>query len=208
VRNLINLMVTVKESYHYVSLGVAAKSDINWWLVALEKFNVTCPFNIDIPLAYFEFATDACLEGGGAFFMDDWFHTAWSVDCPEMIESDINMLELKVIELSARRWGHLWSGLHVLVRSDNVSSVAAINNTLSRSPALLKIVKDTYWLSVKYNFRLSAKHIAGELNVFSDALSRLHNPEFACMAAQMLSGESWSCVYVNNHMSYLAFLLL
>jgi hypothetical protein len=208
VRNLINLMVTVKESYHYVRLSVAARSDISWWLVALDKFNGTCPFNVDIPLASFEFATDACLEGGGAFFLNDWFHAAWRVDCPELSGSNINVLELKVIELSARRWGHLWNGLHVLVRSDNVLSVAAINNTTSRSPALLEIVKNIYWLSVKHNFRLSAKHIAGELNVFSDALSRLCKPEFACLAASLLSGESGSCVYAKNHMSYPAFLLL
>jgi hypothetical protein len=102
----------------------------------------------------------------------------------------------------------MWSGLHVLVRSDNAASVAAINNTTSRSPAMLEIVKSIFWLSVKYNFRLTSRHIAGQINVLSDALSRLRNAEFACLAAQLMSGGVYCVFNCVSHMSYRVFLSL
>jgi hypothetical protein len=104
-RNLINLLCKVDCALHYIRLSAAARSDIAWWVVALDKFNGSCPFNIDIPTASFEFSTDACLEGGAGSFKTDWFHTNWSTDHPEVVDKDINFLELYTILLAVRRWG-------------------------------------------------------------------------------------------------------
>jgi hypothetical protein len=51
------------------------------------------------------------------------------------------------------------------VLSDNVAAVQAINNGTSRCMELWEIIKELFWLSVDYSFKLSAKHIEGKLNV-------------------------------------------
>jgi hypothetical protein len=170
--------------------------------VGLSKFHGSTPFNVDLPLESHEFAMDACLIGGAGHYNQDWFYTSWADDCPELVNASINVLELKTVLLAAKRWGSSWSGSHVLVRSDNFATVAAINNTTTRSPPLLAIVKELFWLSIQYNFRLSAKFLPGKLNVFSDKLSRLHEKYSALIACMMLQGSSPDCVVCQGKMSY------
>jgi hypothetical protein len=40
----------------------------------------------------FEFSSDACLSGGGAHFLDDWFYVNWRVDGPLYAQAHINVL--------------------------------------------------------------------------------------------------------------------
>ena len=162
IRNLIDLLPKVKSPYHYVRLSAGARSDISWWIVGLTKFHGSTPFTVDLPDPSFFFSTDACLVGGAGFCNSDWFYVNWRQDYPSLCQSHINVLELKTIIIAAKRWGASWSGRHILVRSDNMAAVAAINNTTSRSADLLKIVKELFWLAVEFNFKLSAKFLPGK----------------------------------------------
>ena len=178
-------------------------------MVGVNKFHGHTPFGCDIPLPGYVFATDACLTGGGGHFADDWFHSTWSVDSPELVGSNINILELQTVLLAARRWGHLLAGRHILVRSDNVSTVSAVNRSTSRSSDMMKIVKELFWVSVEYGFKLSAKHLPGKLNVLADCLSRLDSVFTANRANFLLSGAVNVMLYgCCSHMSYGSFLLL
>ena len=75
--------------------------------------------------------------------------------------------------LAASKWAHLWSGLHIIVRSDNMAAVSAINKSTSRSAHLLPIVKELLWLTVKFNSKLLAVFLPGKLNVLADHISRI-----------------------------------
>jgi hypothetical protein len=130
------------------------------------------------------------------------------VDFPKLKDANINVLELQTVLVAARRWCKLWKGCHIQVKSDNVSTIAAINNTTSRSPALLSIVKELFWLSVEFEFRLSAVHLPGKFNLFSDKLSRLHCVYDANYAMFLLTGGRMGVVSSINHMSYESFFLL
>ena len=101
--------------------------------------------------------------------------------------------------------GSLWRGKHIQVKSDNMSTVAAVNNTTSRSPALLHIIKQLFWLSVEFDFRLTAVHLPGKFNLFSDKLSRLFTMYDANYAVFLLTGGRMNIVYCNEHMSYQAY---
>jgi hypothetical protein len=147
------------------------------------------------------YATDACLRGGAAYFEGDWFFTEWLTDLPEYKEAHINVLELLTILESAKRWGALWTGRHILVRSDNLALMSAINKASSRSPDLLKLVKELFWLSVRYDFRLSASYLPGKLNILSNKLSRLHCLKDAEFARGMLVGYR-NILSCKSHMSY------
>ena len=104
-------------------------------------FHWTSPFTSDVALPSYQFATDACLIGGGAMFEGDWFYVAWEVDFLEMVDKNINVLELKTVHVAAEKWGPKWSGKHILVRSDNSATVAALNKGTSRSVEMLEIVQ-------------------------------------------------------------------
>ena len=118
------------------------------------------------------------------------------------------MLELQSVLVAAKRWCKAWKGCHIQVKSDNMATIAAINNTTSRSSPLLKIIKELFWLSVEYDFRLSAVHLPGRFNLFSDKLSRLHNVYDANYAMFLLTGGRMGSVCINNHMSYESFFSL
>ena len=182
--------------------------DILWWDHALIQFHGFSPFINDIPLPSFAYASDACLSGGAPHFNSDWFYTSWRWDHPEIVDKHINVLELKTVLESAKRWGPLWSGLHILVRSDNSATVAAVNKGTSRSEELLSLVQEIFWLSVKYNFKLSARFIPGQANVLADRLSRLDSVAEAHEARLFLTNFSQEIVPCRSHMTPISFIYL
>jgi hypothetical protein len=120
---------------------------------------------------------------------------------------NINLLELQSVLVAARHWGHLWGGSHVLVHSDNVSTVASINKSTSRSPEMMSIVRELFWCAV-YNFKLSAAYLPGKLNIISDRISRLHEYDSANDACILLFDGVQFPILCNSHMSQIAFFAL
>jgi hypothetical protein len=132
----------------------------------------------------------------------------WGVDSPLLPVDNINVLELQCVLVAARRWGQSWSGLHIQVASDNMSTVAAVNKSTSRSEQLMPIIRDLFWLAVEYNFRLSAVHILGKDNVLIDRLSRLHYKSAAADARFLLTLNNFDIVLCKDHMTYDSFVSL
>jgi hypothetical protein len=210
IRNLINLIAKLKKATHHVRLSVAARADIAWWVKGLDLFHGTTCFHCDNPLPSHIFSTDACLVGGGGHFGNEWFYVNWLEDMPEIKGQHINVLELQTVLLAAELWGGSWGKQHILVHSDNMATVTALNKRTSRSPELLGIVQQIFWLSVKYGFRLTAAHIAGRLNIMSDLISRMHVVDAAIKAHVLLC--SFDCsdgkLECNGRMTESTFLLL
>jgi hypothetical protein len=95
-----------------------------------------------------------------------------------------------------------------MVRSDNKATIAAINNTTSKSPALLALVREFYWLSVKFDFRLSASFIPGVDNVLSDGISRMFDADKALLMKELLMYNPQLCMFCKGHMSKASFSFL
>ena len=202
--NLINLIPHATHAHNYIRLSSAARADISWWIVGLSKFHGSTPFGCDVPVPSHMFATDSCLRGGGGHFMNDWFFVNWELDEPHLLNAHINVLELQSVLVAAKRWGSSWSGKHILLRSDNVSVVSAVNSGTSRSIELLSIVQELFWLAVEFDFRLTASYLPGKLNVLSDAISRMDELDFAVALYAMLGGLGIRSLICNGHMSYAA----
>jgi hypothetical protein len=207
-RNLLDLITKLKESHHHVRISIMAREDLLWWDKCFDHFHGKTPFSIDVPLPSFTFATDACERGGGAYFMNDWFYVSWSQDIPELCESHISVLELYTVYLSLKCWGPLLADSHVCVRSDSMSAVAALNKSTSRSKQLMPIVRENFWLSVRYNITVSSTHISGKLNVLSDRISRMDNLWSAMQARFILANFSPFFVVCKGHMTNIAFVWL
>jgi hypothetical protein len=148
------------------------------------------------------------LWAGGAHFMDDWVYYAWETDFPELRGAHINVLELFTAYLALKRWAPFLRGKHVVIRSDNMSTVAALNNTTSRSPELMRVIREIFWLSVEADVVISGVYLPGYLNVLADKISRLHDMRSARDACSMLLPLGSSVVGCKYHMTYESFLLL
>jgi hypothetical protein len=146
--------------------------------------------------------------GGAGHFKHDWFYTGWKADHPSMVGEHINILELKTVLEAAKRWGENWSGKHIRVRSDNSATVASLNKGTSRSGGLMALVREIFWLSVHYNFKLTAAHIPGVSNTLADRISRMDNFRNALDARLILANFSSAVILCKSHMTAESFICL
>lgn len=207
LRRLIDLSMRLKKNHHRTWLSSESRADIAWWLTALKLFNGYCPFSCDIPPPAVECYTDACQTAGGAVFGGDWCFTNFRSDHPNIVDCHINVLELATVLHAAKRWGRFWTGYHILIRSDNSSTVSAVNKGTSRSKEFMSILRQLYWLSVWHGFRLTAQHIRGEHNFLADLISRINDPRYAQKFVNVCSPTTGvvNCV---RHMTFNSFLSL
>ena len=84
--------------------------------------------------------------------------------------------------------------------------MAAVNKGTSRSSDLLVLIKKLCWLSIGHGFKLTAAYLPGRLNILSDRISRLHEPESAIEAHETLSNDK--IMESNGHMTNRTFLFL
>jgi hypothetical protein len=208
MRCLSDMIPKVERAHHHIRITKEAKGDILWWIEGLDFFHGKTLFISDVPLPAYVFSCDACESGAGAHFNGDWTYYAWEIDYPEYAGKHINVLELKAVVLAAEKWGPQWAGLHILVRTDNMATVAAVNKTYSRSPELLLLIRELFWLSVIYNFKITTRYIPGVENVISDRISRLTSLNAAADVRTLLAGEGVGMVFCAGHMSQQAFLFL
>jgi hypothetical protein len=208
MRCLIDLLCQVSEKHRHIRLNSAAKSDLTWWENCFDFFHGSCPFSCDKALPSYSFACDACLDGGGAFFCDDWFYVSWEQDYPHMVGRHINELELFTVFLALKRWGARLKDVHVKIRSDNSATVACLQKSTSRSKDLMRWVREIFWLSVEHNILITSAHIPGHLNLLADRISRLSDYSLAMDARLLLANFSLEMITCKDHMSISAFLSL
>ena len=213
LRRLIDLMCKLKQKHHHTRLIAEARADLSWWSDFMAVFNGTVHFVDDVPVPAADFSTDASNEGGGAFYRQDWFYANWEMDLPSLADAHINAKELHTVCLAAERWAPLWSNTHVVVHTDNMNTMFAINKGTSRSQQMMHSIRRLFWLSATYNFYITAKYIPGIDNVTSDCLSRLHDHKHFNLAASLFPWDCYctnSCAYFNmfGHVSYQTFLYL
>ncbi len=77
--------------------------------------------------------------------------------------------------LAARHWAKFWQNARIRIFTDNTQALSWINKGTSRNPTAMSLIREIFWLSVKYNFHLTAVHIKGCDNSATDLLSHLDN---------------------------------
>ena len=200
--------MSCSNSRWYVKISTAAKADIEWWATALNLFVGQAAFPCDVPLPAHCFTTDASGTGCSGHYRRDWYYVNWEADCPAVGSKHMTYQELYAVLCAARRWGKLWQGQHILVRSDNLATVASINKSTSRSPEMMSLIRELFWLSVSHDFRLTARFIPGKLNVLADRISRLVEPKAALDAWNLLNYLTPFNCFMCYHLSFDAFCML
>lgn len=115
-------------------------------------------------------STDSSLVGWGATYEGRCVSGRWP---PHLQDAHINYLELMAVLLALKHFLPLIRGQHVLVRSDNTTTVAYINRQGgTRSLCLHRLAHRLLTWSASRFLSLRATHIPGALNSGADLLSR------------------------------------
>lgn len=150
-----------------VLLPEGCRPFLAWWT---QPSNVNQGISIVDRLPQATITTDASLMGWGATFGAQTTSGLWT---PAEAELHINVLETMAVHHAILHWATELSNHKVTVLSDNSTTVAYINRQGgTRSRSLLQKTWDLLTLSDEMNIHLRASHLAGDLNVVADALSR------------------------------------
>ena len=103
----------------------------------------------------------------------------------------------------------LWANSRVLFHTDNITARAALHKGSARSPAIMPLLRELFWLSAIFNFHIDACYVPGELNDTPDCISRLNQPGYVAQLLNLM-GIPVNCMYyvyicLLSHMSYGAF---
>ena len=174
LRRVLDMMRPMHAFRHKALISDDMREDLLWWDNFLTVFNGKSWFH---PTSrWVNVYTDASGRGGGMVWGQDWAFVDWDVDFPEAAESHINVKETLAIGLAVRKWAPQWTHASVVIHTDSITARAAINKGKSRSPLAMKMVREIFWWSSIFDFKIRAVHIQGKLNITADAVSRLHSP--------------------------------
>lgn len=87
-----------------------------------------------------------------------------------------NYRELLAVYMGLLSFKDLLKGLHVQILSDNVTTVAYVNQLGGPTPQLSNLMTTIWHTAQEHQISLSAKHLAGYLNSHVDKLSRIVSP--------------------------------
>ena len=209
LRRILDLMNSLCKQSDKCLLNKEFFKDLDWWLQFLEVFNGQCPFHDSRPITNLH--TDACSSGIGAVFGEDWFYSNLLVDAPELAPLHINFKEALCIVFALRRWAPFLRDKTINIFCDNTAAVAMLNKGTTRNRVMMDYLRQLFWYSATYNFRLKVFHIPGKFNVWADHVSRLHQEEhFLALCQHQLSrfGPSALNSPATCHMSQLSYLFL
>lgn len=175
---------------HHLKLSLAFRRDVQWWVSNLATFNGQAVILPAQAVPAREFQTDA--EGSGAVGV---FIFGGYVGLPhsrlrQLLPHDtpppglhISVYETFAVLVAVRLFPEAVRNQHLRLRSDNTSTVAAVNKMTcaAKGPSrahMMTILRRLFSASVHLNFRLTALHIPGVNNGLTDALSRQDWPRF------------------------------
>ena len=185
VRRLLDLLKghSSKKS-RFIRLNSECKRDIEWWRSLLPVWDGVYFFDLPewAPVPDLLLSTDASGSiGYGAYCSGEWFNGMWS---STQRSNSIAYKELFPIVLACLVWGEKWRNCRIQFCSDNQSVVAIISSGTSRDSQLMQLLRELFLCAARFNFKVSAKHVAGKDNGIADSLSRFNMQVFRRLAPQ------------------------
>ena len=167
LRNIYRLLGLRDTWDSLLQLDAASIKDLQWWLTALSTWN-GAPLKVEIPEV--QIVCDASSTGWGAACMDAEASGVWSVELQHMPS---NYRELMAVHMALLSFKDIVRDKIVQVLSDNVTTVAYLNNLGGHCLELSDLAQAIWCTTNKLNVTLSSIHLAGKLNSHADHLSRL-----------------------------------
>ena len=172
MQRMLNELRLLTRKQHRFHPSREMRADLEWWSLFLASYNgvslIRSEPQINNPL---RFCTDASLHGIGGFYDGRFFHVTY----PQFITKQslhINALEILAVTVSVKPWAPVLPRQRILVLTDNKSTELALNSGKSRVPFTQACLRELWLYAARYDFEISAHHIAGSQNVIADCLSR------------------------------------
>ena len=162
----------------FITVSTEIIADLQWWIRFISFFNgrSVVHWSSFRPVAYCcTDASDVAACGVGPH-PSAWVH-GWT---PNQ-DWHINIRELWAVYHSLVTWGPRWANHDVAFAIDNSATVSWINYGVARSPQAMKILRNIFWLTAKFNVRIRATWVPSEENVAADAGSRFALPHLATL---------------------------
>ena len=86
--------------------------------------------------------------------------------------------EMYAILAACSTWGHLWACQRILFHCNNTAVVAIWQKGSCRSPHLISLVHNLFFMAATGNYHVGIPYIQGVDNCIADHLSRLSMQEF------------------------------
>ena len=157
-------------SQNYDSLLILSresKEELRWWDTHMSRWNGKSLIKREVDLTI---DSDASLIGWGAACREQTTGGPWSA---QESASHINCLELLAATLAVQTFAKNCTGLSLLLRIDNTTAVAYINNLGGTvSAELVTLAKNLWMWCLERNIHITAQHLPGVLNSTADAESR------------------------------------
>ena len=176
LRRIFNPIRMLWHNAHRVRVSHDLKKDLIWWSTFIDTFNGRSMLIDQCPIECV--FTDASDDGAGGCFGGDWFYFNWSCDWPQAASFHINEKEVIAVTLAAYCWCPLWRNKRIIIYSDNSVTVSALNKGTCRNSEIMRCIRSLFWLSARYNFHLTARHLPGIQNIAADGASRVSSPGY------------------------------
>ena len=183
LHRLIDLSTKVARLDHFIRLNAEAWADLEWWYQFIGPWNgVSLLSSLSAQTPEATIYSDASSSWGcGVIYQGHWFQLQWDKNSETY---HISIKELLPIVIVTTIWGRHFIEKTILVRSDNVAAVAAINHQTSPVKEVALLLRCLAFIMARFNIRLQAAHIPGILNDIADALSRNNMSTFFSLVPQ------------------------
>lgn len=171
LRRIHNAAMNLKRPWHRVRVTSEMLKDVRWWANYLETFN-GCVDMVD-PRPMEPMFTDACNVAGAAVMGDEFVYARWE-HWAQTSQLHINYKEALAFELGLTKWADKLQNRKVIVYSDNVTAVSLLNKCSTKDKTVMESLRRIFWLSARFNFRLTCRYYRGCDNRIADGVSRLH----------------------------------
>jgi hypothetical protein len=176
-RSLIAKSSAAPHSSSWISLARDDRLNLSWWAKLLSNWNGISLMHFCgwLPLPDFELSSDAALTDGlGIVNGNEWVSAKW----PSVAPTNIAILEMVPLVISALIWGDDWEGKSILFHTDSMAVRFSADSLLPKDPQLAALIRELAILSIQKGFRFRVVHVPGVSNVLADLLSRSKFTEF------------------------------
>ena len=168
-RHLFSCLKTKTGWDSLIYLDEDAMEELSWWHENIRTWKAT---SVSQTTPTMVLTTDASKTGWGATLeggatTHDFFN-------PDIQMRSSNYRELYAIFLAVSAFQNQIRGQHLLLRTDNITSMYYINGQGGPHKHLNKVAKLIFWAVKQVNASLKALHLPGDLNTRADELSRLN----------------------------------
>ena len=184
-RRLYSYENKVLKPHHHIDMDAEMKDDLRTWLEFLSHPGIFsrgfADFDLNLTSVDIDMYTDATANetlGCGGYSETNWFILQWDEKFIINFRPSINYLELYAVTIAIFNWINKYQNKRITLFCDNMSVVHMINNSSSNCKNCMVLLRLIILKGMINNVKITAKHVAGKLNKFSDLLSRMKYGEF------------------------------